>query len=155
MEAMIWIGLIILFVVVEIATVGLTSIWFAGGALISLILCLCGVGLGWQIGVFFVVSMILVAFTRPWAMKYLKPHLIRTNYEQAIGENVCLTETVDNQRGTGTAVYKGQEWTARASEDGKRYEGKGDPRCDHVCHGKRTDAAGSDPAADRARGRII
>ena len=28
----------------------------------------------------------------------------------------------DNQRGTGTAVYKGQEWTARASEDGKRYE---------------------------------
>ena len=29
---------------------------------------------------------------------------------------------VDNQRGTGTAVYKGQEWTARASEDGKRYE---------------------------------
>ena len=40
MEAMIWIGLIILFVVVEIATVGLTSIWFAGGALISLILCL-------------------------------------------------------------------------------------------------------------------
>ena len=53
MEAMIWIGLIILFVSVEIATVGLTSIWFAGGALISLILCLCGVGLGWQIGVFF------------------------------------------------------------------------------------------------------
>lgn len=52
MEAMIWIGLIILFVLVEIATVGLTSIWFAGGALISLILCLCGVGLGWQIGVF-------------------------------------------------------------------------------------------------------
>ena len=122
MEAMIWIGLIILFVVVEIATVGLTSIWFAGGALISLILCLCGVGLGWQIGVFFVVSLVLVAFTRPWAVKYLKPHLIRTNYEQAIGENVCLTETVDNQRGTGTAVYKGQEWTARASEDGKRYE---------------------------------
>ena len=52
MEAMIWIGLIILFVLVEIATVGLTSIWFAGGALISLILCLCGVGLGWQIGVY-------------------------------------------------------------------------------------------------------
>ena len=94
-------------------------------------------------------------------MKYLKPHLIRTNYEQAIGENVCLTETVDNQRGTGTAVYKGQEWTARASEDGKRYEAgtivkvKRSAR-DHVCHGKRTDAAGSGHRrADRARGRII
>ena len=47
MEAMIWIGLIILFVLVEIATVGLTSIWFAGGALISLILGACAAGLGW------------------------------------------------------------------------------------------------------------
>ena len=102
MEAMIWIGLIILFVVVEIATVGLTSIWFAGGALISLILCLCGVGLGWQIGVFFVVSLILVAFTRPWAVKYLKPHLIRTNYEQAIGEN-------DGKRYEGGMIVKVKE----------------------------------------------
>ena len=59
MEAMIWIGLIILFVVVEIATVGLTSIWFAGGALISLILCLCGVGLGWQIGSILFVGLLL------------------------------------------------------------------------------------------------
>ena len=71
MEAMIWIGLIILFVVVEIATVGLTSIWFRRGAGFDSVLR-GGTG---QIGVFFVVSLILVAFTRPWAA-YLKPHLI-------------------------------------------------------------------------------
>ena len=123
MEAMIWIGLIILFVVVEIATVGLTSIWFAGGALISLILCLCGVGLGWQIGVFFVVSLVLVAFTRPWAMKYLKPHLIRTNYEQAIGENVCLTETViirEEPALRSTRDRSGRREPARMEKDMRR-----------------------------------
>lgn len=122
MEAIVWIVLIIIFAAVEMVTVGLTSIWFAGGALAALIFAVLGIGLGWQIAIFVVVSLILICFTRPWALKYLKPHLIRTNYEQAIDENVCLTETVDNLKGTGTAVYKGQEWTARALQDGKIYE---------------------------------
>lgn len=122
MEAIVWIALIIIFAVVEILTVGLTSIWFAGGALAALICCLFGMGPVGQLIVFVAVSVILVCFTRPWALKYFKPHLTKTNYEQAIDENVCLTETVDNLKGTGTAVYKGQEWTARAYEDGKRFE---------------------------------
>lgn len=122
MEAIVWIALIVIFAVVEILTVGLTSIWFAGGALAALICCLVGIGPIGQFIVFVAVSVILVCFTRPWALKYFKPHLVKTNYEQAIDENVCLTETVDNLKGTGTAVYKGQEWTARAYEDGKRFE---------------------------------
>ena len=112
-----WIILIILFAVVEIATVGLTSIWFAGGALVALLASLIGLNLGWQIAIFVVVSVLLLAFTRPWALKYLKPHLVRTNYEEAIGENACITDTVDNRKGTGTAVLKGQEWTARSNDD--------------------------------------
>lgn len=122
MEAIVWIALIIIFAAVEMLTVGLTSIWFAGGALAALLCAVVGLGIGWQIAVFIVVSLVLVCFTRPWALKYLKPHLIKTNYERVIDENVCLTETVDNLKGTGTAVYKGQEWTARAYEDGKIFE---------------------------------
>ena len=63
-----------------------------------------------------------MTFTRPWALKYLKPRLVKTNYESVVGENVCLTEAVDNIKGTGTALYKGQEWTARAYEVGKVFE---------------------------------
>ena len=122
MEAILWIIRIILFAVVEIITVGLTSIWFAGGALAALICYAAGLSLLWQFLAFVTVSLILLFFTRPWALRYLKPHLIRTNYERAIGENVCLTETVDNLKGTGTAVYRGQEWTARAFEEGKIFE---------------------------------
>ena len=33
MEIIVWLALIIFFVVLEIATVGLTSIWLAGGSL--------------------------------------------------------------------------------------------------------------------------
>lgn len=122
MMAIVWIALIIVFAVVEIITVGLTSIWFAGGALVALLGYALGLSEIWQFIIFVVVSLALLLFTRPWALKYVKPHLTKTNYEQAIDDNVCLTETVDNLKGTGTAVYKGQEWTARAYEDGKIFE---------------------------------
>lgn len=122
MSALIWIALIIIFAVVEMITVGLTSIWFAGGALVALIFNLVGCNEIVQVVVFLVVSLILLFFTRPWALKYLKPHLIRTNYEEALGQNVCVTETIDNVKGTGTAVLKGQEWTARSAEEGKIFE---------------------------------
>ncbi len=122
MEAIIWIVLIIVFALVEMITVGLTSIWFAGGALAALLCYAVGLDPVWQFAVFVVVSLALLFFTRPWALKYFKPHLIRTNYEQAIGANVCLTEPVNNLLGTGSAVYKGQEWTARAYEETKTFE---------------------------------
>ena len=122
MAAIIWIALIIIFAVVEIITVGLTSIWFAGGAVVALILNLLGCNEVVQVVAFLLVSSVLLCFTRPWAMKYVKPRLVRTNYEEAIGQNVCLTEAVDNQKGTGTAVLKGQEWTARAAVDGETFE---------------------------------
>ncbi len=122
MASIIWIGLIVVFSVVEIITVGLTSIWFAGGALAALAASLSGLGVIGQIAVFVAVSLVLLAFTRPWALKYMKPKLVRTNYEEALEQNVCITETVDNRRGTGTAVLKGQEWTARAHEDGQILE---------------------------------
>jgi membrane protein implicated in regulation of membrane protease activity len=122
MEGLIWIILIIVFALGEIITVGLTSIWFAGGALAALLCYALGMGLIWQILIFIAVSVVLLGFTRPWALKYLKPHLVKTNYEEAIGADVCLTETVDNLRGTGTAVLRGQEWTARAWEEGKIFE---------------------------------
>jgi len=122
METILWIALMIVFVAVEIATVGLTAIWFAGGALVALLVQLLGLNIYWQIIFFIAASAILMTVTRPWALKYFKPRLVKTNYETVLGETVCLTEAVDNIKGTGTAVYKGQEWTARAYENGKTYE---------------------------------
>lgn len=122
METVLWIALMIVFVAVEIATVGLTAIWFAGGALVALLAQLLGLNIYWQIIFFIAASAILMTVTRPWALKYFKPRLVKTNYETVVGETVCLTETVDNIKGTGTAVYKGQEWTARAYENGKTFE---------------------------------
>lgn len=121
METILWIVLVIIFIGVEMMTVGLTTIWFAGGAVAALAAQLAGGNVYWQVSCFIVVSAVLMMFVRPWALKYFKPHLTKTNYETILGETVCLTEEVDNIKGTGTAVYKGQEWTARAYEQGKTF----------------------------------
>ncbi len=112
-----WIGLIIAFLIIEIITVGLTTIWFAGGGLAALIVYGLGLNTFWQVIVFFAVSFLLLYFTRPWAIKFINPHRIKTNYEEAAGQTVKVTETVDNRAGTGTAVLNGQEWTARSADD--------------------------------------
>lgn len=112
-----WIGLIIAFLIIEIITVGLTTIWFAGGGLAALIVYGLGLNTFWQVIVFFAVSFLLLYFTRPWAIKFINPHRIKTNYEEAAGQTVKVTEIVDNRAGTGTAVLNGQEWTARSADD--------------------------------------
>lgn len=122
MEGIVWLILLIVFLVVEILTVGLTSIWLAGGSLAAFVLCKLGAGLGLQITAFFIVSVVLMVFTRPFAKKYINSNRTKTNYEEVIGKLVKITEKVDNVNGTGTAVVNGQEWTARAKNAGEIFE---------------------------------
>ena len=74
-EVLVWCGLMLLFLVVEIATVGLTSIWLAGGSLAALIVSAAGAQIEWQIAAFILVSFILLVFTRPFARKYINSRL--------------------------------------------------------------------------------
>ena len=104
-EAIVWLALFVILLIVELLTVGLTSIWFAGGAL--------GVDLLWQIGAFILVSFVLVYFTRPFAVKYVNAHHEKTNYEQAVGKIVRITQRVDDLAQTGKGILDGMEWTVR------------------------------------------
>ena len=112
--AAVWMALVIIFLVVELITVGLTTIWLAGGALVAFILAAVGAGFWLQLVAFFVVSFVLIYFTRPFAMKYLNPRRTRTNSEELIGTVVKVTERIDNRAAKGTALVKGLEWSARA-----------------------------------------
>lgn len=117
MAVLIWIGILILFLVIEAITVGLTTIWFAVGALAAALAGMLGIGVIGQIVLFFGVSLALLIFTRPIALRYFTPRQIRTNYEDAVGKTVKITVRVHNINGTGTAVLNGQEWTARSKDD--------------------------------------
>ena len=115
--AIIWIALIIIFAVVEIITVGLTSIWFAGGALAAFFMALAGLSFQVQMTVFLAVSFVLLIFTRPFAVKYVNKGTVRTNVDGLVGKKARVLEEIDNGSGSGTAVLNGQEWTARAVRD--------------------------------------
>lgn len=118
MMIIIWISLIVICLVVEIITVGLTSIWFAGGGFLALIASAIGAPVWLQVPLFLVSSLIFLYFTRPWALKYFNPGRTKTNYEDAVGKTVRITEKVDNLAGTGIAVLNGLEWSARTEADG-------------------------------------
>ena len=115
--ALVWLALLIIFLVIEIITVGLTSIWAAGGALIAMILSLLHIPMIWQIIAFLLVTAILLYFTRPFAMKIINSKREKTNYEGIIGETIRIEKRVDNLDQTGMAVVNGQEWTVRAENE--------------------------------------
>ena len=113
----VWLAVVLVTAIIEIITVGLTSIWVSGGALAALIVCLCGGHPALQIAVFFIVTFLLLYFTRPWAKKYLESRKVATNYEECIGKEVRVLEEVNNRKETGKVLYNGMEWSARAIED--------------------------------------
>lgn len=112
-----WLVLTILCIVVEIATVGLASIWFAGGALVACLLDMAGIHVIIQVIVFLVISLLLLIVTRPFADRFINKNRTKTNYEGIIGKVVRVTERIDNINETGTALVNGQEWTARSEND--------------------------------------
>ena len=113
----VWAVLIVLFLIIEGATAGLTSIWFAAGAVAGLVLSLLGVGLVWQIVAFIVVTIVTLLLTRPLAIKYVSTKVQATNADRVIGQTGIVLEEVNNIAGTGSVKIGGKIWTAR-SEDG-------------------------------------
>lgn len=113
----IWLVAAIAFAVIEALTVGLTSIWFAVGALIALFAELLGAELWLQITLFLVVSAVTLYFTRPIVKKYVNSKVEPTNADMLIGKECRVTETVDNIAGTGAVYVDGKTWTARCEEE--------------------------------------
>jgi len=117
-DAMIWLGVFIFSIVIELATMGLFTIWFAGGSLIALIVALLGAPMWLQITLFILISVVLLLFTRPIAMKYYNKGRTKTNVDSLIGEVAVVTETIDNLEGKGAIRIKGLEWSAKSEQDG-------------------------------------
>ena len=112
-----WLIVMVLFLVVEAATVGLVCIWFAVGSLAALLVAMCGAQLWLQIVLFLVVSAATLYFTRPLVKRYVNSKVEPTNADMVIGKECRVTETVDNIAGTGAVYVDGKTWTARSADD--------------------------------------
>ena len=112
-----WLVLLIVAIVAEVMTMGLTTIWFAGGALVAILAAVLHAPIWLQIVLFFLVSLLLLAFTRPVAVKYFNKDRVRTNVESMVGRQAVVTGEIDNIQGIGQVTLSGQEWSARSTDD--------------------------------------
>lgn len=112
-----WLIVMILAIGVEAATLGLASIWFAPGALVAIIAAALQAPLAIQIILFFIVSLLLMFFTRPIAVKYFNKERVKTNVESLVGRQAIVISEVDNLQGIGQVAVSGQEWSARSYDD--------------------------------------
>ena len=120
MQAFYWLIILVVALIVEIATMGLTSIWFAGGALIAWGMAVIGFGTMVQIVVFIVASLLLMILTRPLAVKFFNVKRQKTNAESLIGQCAVVIEEVDTIKAQGRVEIHGMEWSAKTDEpDGK------------------------------------
>lgn len=114
----VWLVVFVFLIIVEIITMGLTTIWFAGGALIATAAAALHAPLWLQIVLFLAVSAVLLFFTRPIAVKYFNKDRVRTNVESLIGQQAIVISEINNLQGIGQVTVNGQEWSARSEEEG-------------------------------------
>ena len=110
-----WLVILVILIVIELITMGLTTIWFAGGALAAALISIPGTPLALQILIFLIVSGLLLYFTRPVAVKYFNRDRIRTNVESMIGRQAIVISEINNLEGIGQVNTGGMEWSARSS----------------------------------------
>ena len=112
-----WLVAFVILIGIEAATMALTTIWFAGGAVFAFFAAVLGFSIQTQLVVFLIVSFILLLFTRPLAMRFVNRETVKTNVDGLIGRKAKVITKIDNNEPSGVAVVNGQEWTARSADD--------------------------------------
>ena len=115
MEAILWLVLMVICLIIEGMTVMTVSLWFAAGALVALLVSLIGLQVWVQVTLFFVVSGVLLACLRPMVQRHFTPKLSRTNVDAIIGTKGYVTADIDNLSASGKVKLGGMEWSARSS----------------------------------------
>ena len=117
-----WLIVLVAAIVIEAMTMGLTSIWFSGGALTAMIVELLNGSISLQIIMFLIISLILLFYTRPIAVKYFNQKREKTNLDTVIGRTAVVSIPIHNLKETGQVILDGKEWTARSNDSSKQFD---------------------------------
>ena len=117
MYEILWLVAFGVLLLIEILTLGLTTIWFAAGALAAFLMAVLSLPFMVQIIVFIAVSALLLIFTRPIMTKHLNAKTTKTNAESLVGEKARVLIPVNYLKSEGQVMVNGMEWTARSTKD--------------------------------------
>ena len=115
-------ALVIIFAIIEICTMGLTTVWFAIAALVMVFLSLLKIPLSYQILIFLGISAALLIFTRPLAVKKFKTGTEKTNVDSLVGKPALVVKTI-GEFDMGEVKISGQIWSARTENNAEIAEG--------------------------------
>lgn len=116
MATIFWLIAFVALLVIEIITLGLTTVWFAIGSIAAFLAAYVGGSVVVQVVVFLVVSTVFLIFTRPILMKFFNQKRERTNAESLIGQKALVLETIDSIHAVGRVIVNGMEWSAKTEE---------------------------------------
>lgn len=119
MEVFFWFALCLVLLIFEASTMGLFTIWFAAGALVTAILAMFVESKWIQWLVFAVVSGVSLILLRPLLIDKVNKKVKKTNIDSLIGAKGKVEVKIDNFNGTGEVVVNGQPWTAISASDDK------------------------------------
>lgn len=118
MEPLYWLIAVGVFIIIEVITLGLTTIWFAGGAFVAFVASVVpGTPVWLQAVLFLAVSIVLLLFTRPVVEKRINNSRVKTNVDEMEGKCGKVIVKIDNFEQSGMVLLSGMEWTARSSQD--------------------------------------
>ena len=117
MIPLIWVAVMVIFGVLEAATVGLTSVWFVVGGIGGLVASMLGAEIWLQLVVFFVVSIGCMIAARPLVAKYINQTTVPTNADRVLGATARVTEAIDNTVPVGAVYVDGKTWSARSETE--------------------------------------
>jgi membrane protein implicated in regulation of membrane protease activity len=113
----VWMAIAAFFVVAEIFTMGFFLLWFGVGAAVAGVLALAGLGPGWQLGSFIVVSAVLFAVSRRFAERFTKKQPPGVGADRFVQEKGVVIEQIDNFKNTGRVRIGKDEWRADSQTD--------------------------------------
>ncbi|MBR6690493.1 MAG: NfeD family protein [Bacilli bacterium] len=111
----IWLGIVIVLTLLELATVNLVTVWFIASAIVSLILSIFVDSFFIQFLVFVILGTILLITTRDYLLKWLGNKKEKTNLDRVIGMEAIVTEEIGKNK-PGEVKVDGKRWTAVANK---------------------------------------
>ena len=115
MGSYVWLIVILILSIIEVATCGLTTVWFVISAIVSLILSFFITNDFVLFTVFVVLGAVLLLTTRPILKKYTSTNKVATNIDKIIGlKAVCTIDILPDE--VGEVKVEGKYWSAISND---------------------------------------
>ena len=113
-DVIMWAVAVVVFVLAEVMTVQMVSIWFAVGAAITLacVFLFEDVTLLQQLCIFIAASSIFLLLTIPFMKKRRNKGFTETNANLDVGKSAVVIEEINTDSGTGRVTLNGVDWSA-------------------------------------------